>query len=113
MSRTVYFGIGIALGFVGFCCGVMAFMVYASTAASPSSSAGGGIAFFAVPLLVAAFGAFWCFARALRPAPKALRSDAEPQPAQSPKLAAGDTADERLAPLLRNERNQSAPKTPL
>ena len=101
MSRTAYFGIGIVLSFVSFCCGVMAFIVYANTAASPASSAGGGIAFFAVPLLVAAFGAFWCFARALRPPPKELSSPKLPQPTQSQKLAEGNTADERLAPLVR------------
>ena len=105
MSRTAYFGIGIALSFVSFCCGWVAFVVIGSPVESPNGNMVGLIAFCAVPLLLAAYGAFRCFARALRPPPRELRSQESAPPAQTQKLASGATADERLAPLLRKEKH--------
>jgi hypothetical protein len=105
MSRTAYFGIGIALSFVSFCSGWVALVVIGSPVESPNGNMVGLIAFCSVPLLLAAYGAFRCFARALKPPPKELSLRESAPPAQSQKLAAGSTADERLAPLLSKEKH--------
>jgi len=99
-SRTAHFGIGLLLGFLCFCFGGMAFMVYVGSAVSPGSGYIVGVAFFGILCLGSAVGTFWSLTHALR----SPRKDAGCLPPRSDRLQEAphlSTPEERLAHLAK------------